>query len=483
MINYKVNDNNKYLLTEGGTLLGDLNMSGCLIKNVASPVDDSDIVNYSTLNTKLASTDPYKVGDILYTTRTDLGDKWALCNGSTAPVDSSVGKMLPMNITTSSLYKTIKSYVPVVYYNGIFYSVEFDGANNGSTGYSNTRPIYLRSLKFGETTQTTLYTNTSNYVPMLVVENAYHSNDGYININYYTASSSAYTYKTIRYQISNKKTTETTNSDGKNYWSYYFNGYYYTIVPNVGIYRGASFNARTTLIKSISQFTYTPFNFYHDKKNNDLYLPLYQGKSNIIRINSSNQIIEITPSNGINYSDQYESLTSVVRNEDDQIIISQYFIYKNTYEKYTLSDAGYVCIYDRNTNSCTKLNNCPGFLPLLSDQLQKINGKYITLNLSATSSDNSYYMKSTLKTCNTISGTYTSTDFYGIGGNRYGPQSYARPAIFTNDNGIVICFGADYWYYNDGGIQQIWYQADYYQWVNLPTISSNKSYAYIKVKE
>lgn len=483
MINYKVNDNNKYLPAEGGTLSGDLNMSGRLIKNVASPVDDSDIVNYSTLNTKLASTDPYKVGDILYTTRTDLGDKWALCNGSTAPVDSSVGKMLPMDITTSSSYKTIKSYVPVVYYNGIFYSVEFDGSNNGGYGYSNTRSISLLSLKFGETSQTTLYSNTSNYVPVLVVENAYQSNDGYININYYTITESTYTYKTIRYQISTKKATETTNSDGKSYWSYYFNGYYYTVVPNIGIYRGSSFNARTTLIKSISSFTYTPFNFYHDKKNNDLYLPLYQGKSNIIRINSNNQLIEITPSNSVNYSNYYEALTSVVRTEDDQIIISQFFVSKDTYQKYTLSDAGYVCIYDRNTNSCTKLNNCPGFLPLLSDQLQKINGKYITLNLSATSSNNSYYMKSTLKTCNTISGTYTSSDFYTIGGNRYGPQSYARPAIFTNDNGIVICFGADYSYYNDGGIIQIWYQADYYQWVNLPTISSNKSYVYIKVKE
>ena len=125
MINYKINDNNKYLPVEGGTLSGDLNMGGRLIKNVADPINDSDIVNYSTLNTKLASTDPYKVGDILYTARTDLGDKWALCNGSAAPVDSLVGKMLPMNIANGS-YKDLTSYNPVIYYNGVFYMTEFD---------------------------------------------------------------------------------------------------------------------------------------------------------------------------------------------------------------------------------------------------------------------------------------------------------------------------------------------------------------------
>ena len=42
MINYKINDNNKYLPVEGGTLSGYLNMGGRLIKNVANPVDDSD---------------------------------------------------------------------------------------------------------------------------------------------------------------------------------------------------------------------------------------------------------------------------------------------------------------------------------------------------------------------------------------------------------------------------------------------------------
>lgn len=389
-----------------------------------------------------------------------------------------------MNITDTSKYNNISSHVPIVYYDGIFYFINFDGAGDPYSTTGATRSIQLFSLKFGETSKTTLYTNTKIYTRMLRVENAYQSNDGYININYYTVNQNDYVYKTIRYQISTKTATETTNSDGKSYWSYYFNKQYYTVVPNVGIYKGTNFNARTTLVKSISSFTYTPFNFYHDKKNNDLYLPLYQGKSNIVRINSNNQVIEIIPSNGINYSNYEEALTSVIRNEDDQIIISQYFYSsKSSSYRANLSNAEYVCTYNRDANTCSTLTKCPGFLPILSDQLQKINGKYITLNQSVSSSNSYYTINSTLKTSETVSGTYTSASFYTTGSSRNSPPRYATPAIFTNDNGLVISFGSDYSYYNDGGIARIWFQASYYQWVNLPTISSNKSYAYIKVKE
>ena len=65
MINYKVNDNNKYLPTEGGTLSGDLNMSGRLIKNVASPVDDSDSITKKYVEENFATQEDFSAIGIL----------------------------------------------------------------------------------------------------------------------------------------------------------------------------------------------------------------------------------------------------------------------------------------------------------------------------------------------------------------------------------------------------------------------------------
>lgn len=81
MINYKVNDNNKYLPTEGGTLSGDLNMSGRLIKNVASPVDDSDSITKKYVEDNFATQEDFSAIGILLSLNNIVLLKVVNCNG------------------------------------------------------------------------------------------------------------------------------------------------------------------------------------------------------------------------------------------------------------------------------------------------------------------------------------------------------------------------------------------------------------------
>lgn len=81
MINYKVNDNNKYLPTEGGTLSGDLNMSGRLIKNVASPVDDSDSITKKYVEENFATQEDFSAIGILLSLNNIVLLKVVNCNG------------------------------------------------------------------------------------------------------------------------------------------------------------------------------------------------------------------------------------------------------------------------------------------------------------------------------------------------------------------------------------------------------------------
>lgn len=81
MINYKVNDNNKYLPAEGGTLSGDLNMSGRLIKNVASPVDDSDSITKKYVEENFATQEDFSAIGILLSLNNIVLLKVVNCNG------------------------------------------------------------------------------------------------------------------------------------------------------------------------------------------------------------------------------------------------------------------------------------------------------------------------------------------------------------------------------------------------------------------
>lgn len=65
MINYKINDNNKYLPVEGGTLSGDLNMGGRLIKNVADPINDSDSITKKYVEENFATQEDFSAIGIL----------------------------------------------------------------------------------------------------------------------------------------------------------------------------------------------------------------------------------------------------------------------------------------------------------------------------------------------------------------------------------------------------------------------------------
>ena len=100
----KTEADSKYLKLSGGTLTGNLNgryLTGTWLQTTAvtnkgsaadkiAVIDGSGWVYYRTAEEILSDigaasaasgADPYKVGDILYTARTDLGDKWLLCNG------------------------------------------------------------------------------------------------------------------------------------------------------------------------------------------------------------------------------------------------------------------------------------------------------------------------------------------------------------------------------------------------------------------
>ena len=81
MINYKINDNNKYLPAEGGTLSGDLNMGGRLIKNVASPVDDSDSITKKYVEDNFATQEDFSAIGILLSLNNIVLLKVVNCNG------------------------------------------------------------------------------------------------------------------------------------------------------------------------------------------------------------------------------------------------------------------------------------------------------------------------------------------------------------------------------------------------------------------
>lgn len=81
MINYKINDRNKYLPAEGGTLSGDLNMGGRLIKNVASPVDGSDSITKKYVEDNFATQEDFSAIGILLSLNNIVLLKVVNCNG------------------------------------------------------------------------------------------------------------------------------------------------------------------------------------------------------------------------------------------------------------------------------------------------------------------------------------------------------------------------------------------------------------------
>lgn len=81
MINYKINDNNKYLSVEGGTLSGDLNMGGRLIKNVADPINDSDSITKKYVKDNFATQEDFSAIGILLSLNNIVLLKVVNCNG------------------------------------------------------------------------------------------------------------------------------------------------------------------------------------------------------------------------------------------------------------------------------------------------------------------------------------------------------------------------------------------------------------------
>lgn len=73
---------------------------------------------------RLAKKSEYKVGDIKVTTRTDLGDAWALCDGSPLPAGSDIGDIIP----PSELPKNWSRIVPKIVGSAVDACMAADGS-------------------------------------------------------------------------------------------------------------------------------------------------------------------------------------------------------------------------------------------------------------------------------------------------------------------------------------------------------------------
>ena len=490
MINYKINDRNKYLPAEGGTLSGDLNMNGRLIKNVANPVDNSDIVNYSTLNTKLASTDPYKVGDILYTARTDLGDKWALCNGSIADNDTTISNLMPLNFMTSWDASKIYNTKNLSGYTLITDDLKAYTVNLESAG-SFTRLHVRCCSNLMKTPTKDLYLPTSGYgydYQASIISNCiYDSNDGYVTIAIsFNSSNTTYSYifriNKANLEISTIDVSSSTDlinkyhinkSINNNFKCYIKLGKYYYYLDddayNPSIYRTTTFGQSGFRIFSNIGYIKNLINSYYDKDTGKVlfYSTDTQGRQNIISYNEN--------TNTINSMLWRESFSYMGNSS-----VSKYFEWFAKDEKtkdiycycaYTAnrSTSGMLGKVDLTNNTVIQVNNSIRPLCITFDhKIPYYNGEYYNIIPGANKSSYRIFKGSTYP----IPASSSYADIYGSFNYAEEVESRCVSYLSINDTqSIYINLNKDI------------FNADLTKFVYLPTISSDKSYVYIKVKE
>lgn len=494
MINYKINDNNKYLPVEGGTLSGDLNMGGRLIKNVASPVDGSDIVNYSTLNTKLASTDPYKVGDILYTKRTDLNNKWALCNGDYVNPNDAIAKFYPFNITDSWSSSTIPS--DLCYVNGKYYYINKTGTDGSSDIYSYNDGKYVLKLMCSENlfgTFDVLATINDTQPGGYITVELFHSNDNYINIlvhaykyaKQYSGDTS--TYKGVRlYRINSATGSYTkvldelatsTNSPAYQVFSCKVGNYYITINKS-GIFRGDSFYSTTTKIQNLG------FNPQYNSlkitlqgilyEPNNVYIPtniITTGNIDIIQLSSSGTVTKLcTLKSSYDYALSYRGVACILKDQNENLYFS---IGVRSGSSEATAGSTSVCTYVYKYNNIDNVTLCrtdTQFLSTLNGYIPYLNGKYYGIGYKYSTGDGNSETYS-IELWSSSSPTFSSvTTEKQLGSMNFPYQGDAMSKCL-----LMVTPSAGFYAYNSNKLT-----------VNaskLPTITSSYNYAYIKVKE
>lgn len=91
----------------GGTMTGDINMGNKSITSLKDPVNDYDATTKKYVDDLASKSDPYKLGDILTTVRTDLDESWALCNGDYVDESQPIYNILPnIPYADATIYKT-----------------------------------------------------------------------------------------------------------------------------------------------------------------------------------------------------------------------------------------------------------------------------------------------------------------------------------------------------------------------------------------
>ena len=498
MINYKINDRNKYLPAEGGTLSGDLNMSGRLIKNVANPVDNSDIVNYSTLNTKLASTDPYKVGDILYTARTDLGDKWALCNGSQINPDYEIGTFPQFTFDIAN--KTLnKSYTMVSAKTLTYYTLKIN--NIYYVGVPSAGKFEIRQYSdiiHGKYTTLGTLSNSNISVPNRVDSKYpfYSSNDGYINIifgqgiGYYRFNIATKTF-TLWQSI-----TDSSSIYHKVYSIKIGNKYYTSMdsyYGNRGLYQGDSFGALTKSIYTFGQnnnyqFIEPIYKCHYNSNTNKLYSVIILAQDSTEEYNyASTRIINLAD---LSYTDvKITNQPAYLYNSYSSWILQKCCLVPNTtklwfsFVQASSSDAFYrttQCTLDMSNNSID-FNGSSWYTLGPDGELVYFNGYYYSIfNYSPSVTSSSYYPR--LHKSKTWPVTDSSTLVKQLttassDGRYYINQYNGDSWLYLSDTEIQYAQA-----FNHDANEVSYYQTGAGYSV-LPTISSNSSYVYIKVKE
>lgn len=96
--------------------------------NAAPALDETELQAMS--DTIEANQDSYEVGDIYFTTRTDLGDDWLLCNGDVISPEEypELAAMLPGGVNPMALIKSgLVANARSLMYNGEYYGFVDDG--------------------------------------------------------------------------------------------------------------------------------------------------------------------------------------------------------------------------------------------------------------------------------------------------------------------------------------------------------------------
>lgn len=189
------------------------------MSNTYTPVNDQDVATKKYLDGK-----SYQVGDVITTTRTDLGEDWILCNGEfiTPENYSSLYQLLP-----SIDYNLETAYNTITKANNLCISDYFDGYFLGWDG----RHCYYTNT-FGDLPSTNVITfdkiPTSNFVKF---NNTYY----YLYYSSSSSSSSLYPYTTDNFLTGTwTRGTKLTNKQAQKLLVYNNNLYQYYAYPITG---------------------------------------------------------------------------------------------------------------------------------------------------------------------------------------------------------------------------------------------------------